>query len=104
VLPTPNPDVIFASLDGGAVLFSTRDEVYYGLNAVGTRVWELLPPANTTLDDLCTALALEYGDVDSSVIRADVQELLENLTNMGLAQYPAVASVLTEADTEQRAG
>jgi DNA-directed RNA polymerase specialized sigma24 family protein len=33
LLPTPNPDVIHKAVADGAVLLSTRDEVYYGLNA-----------------------------------------------------------------------
>ena len=45
VLPTRNPKIIFKALATGAVLYSPQDEVYFGLNPVGVRVWELLPPA-----------------------------------------------------------
>jgi hypothetical protein len=83
MLPLPNPAVIFKSLGDGAVLFSTSDEVYFGLNAVGSRVWELLG-VHRTFDDLCAAIAQEYSDVDPDTIRADVEELLEELTGYGL--------------------
>jgi hypothetical protein len=79
MLPVANPNVIFKALSDGAVLFSTEDEVYYGLNEVGARVWELLPPACATLDEMCAALAGTYPDVDEATIRADVAELLEDL-------------------------
>lgn len=84
MLPAPNPDVIFRSLADGAVLFSTSEEVYFGLNEVGSRIWELLPPARQTLDELCTELQAEYPDVEAATLRADVEELLGELQEFGL--------------------
>ena len=86
VLPTRNPKVIFKALASGAVLYSTEEEVYFGLNPVGVRVWELLPPAHQTLDEVCRVLASEYPDVEEAVIRADVSELLDDLLKLGLVQ------------------
>ena len=83
-LPAPNPDVIFRSLADGGVLFSTSEEVYFGLNEVGSRVWELLPPARQTLDELCAELQAEYPDVEPAVLRADVEELLGEMQGFGL--------------------
>jgi len=84
VLPVAGPDVVFAPLDQGAVLFSVSEEVYYGLNAVGLRVWQLLPPATGTIDELCTTLQREFADVDLDTIRADVDELLAELARLRL--------------------
>jgi hypothetical protein len=78
--------VIFKALATGAVLYSTAEEVYFGLNAVGVRIWELLPPAQTELNDLCSVLADEYPDVPADMIRADVIEVLDELTKLGLVQ------------------
>ena len=94
MLPIVNPAVVYRALSEGAVLFSTADEVYFGLNSVGSRVWELLA-THSTLDGLCTAIAREYPEVDPDVIRADVGELLEELTGYGLvlpreAQAPSI--------------
>ena len=86
VLPTRNPKVIFKALASGAVLYSTEEEVYFGLNPVGVRVWELLPPAHQTLDEVCRVLAAEYPDAGEDVIRADVAELIEDLLKLGLVQ------------------
>lgn len=86
MLPTRNPKVIFKALATGAVLYSTEEEVYFGLNPVGVRVWELLPPAHQRLEDLCHAIAADYPDVPEEVIRGDVSELLEELTKLGLVQ------------------
>lgn len=84
MLPTRNPKVIFKALATGAVLYSTQDEVYFGLNPVGVRVWELLPPAHQTLDEVCRVIASEYPDAGEDVIRADVAELLDELVKLGL--------------------
>jgi Coenzyme PQQ synthesis protein D (PqqD) len=84
VLPTRNPKIIFKALETGAVLYSPQDEVYFGLNPVGVRVWELLPPAHQHLDDVCRVLTTEYPDAPLDVIRADVAELLEELGKLGL--------------------
>ena len=92
-LPTPDPQVIHRSLPDGAVLFSTADEVYFGLNTVASRVWELLPPVTTTLGQLCEVLQREHPDVPPSTIRADVEELLEQLHANALT-VPAVTRVL----------
>lgn len=86
MLPTRNPNVIYKALATGAVLYSTADEVYFGLNPVGVRIWELLPPAQETLDGLCGVLSSEYPDVPADVIRADVVEILEKLTRLGLVE------------------
>ena len=90
-LPVPNPAVIFRALAEGGVIFSTVDEVYFGLNAVGARVWELLPPAMTSFDEMIAKLALDYPDVDEALIRADVTELLQELEGHGLVTRPTAA-------------
>lgn len=91
MLPTRNPKIIFKALATGAVLYSPQDEVYFGLNPVGVRVWELLPPASQQLDEVCRTLQREYPDAPAEMIRADVAELLEELEKLGLV-VPADAS------------
>ena len=91
MLPTRNPKVIFKALATGAVPYATDDEVYFGLNPVGVRVWELLPPVHQTLDEVCRVLAAEYPDAGEDVIRADVSELLDELLKLGLV-VPTQAS------------
>ena len=84
VLPRAHPSVVWTPLPVGAVLFSTETELYYGVNSVGALVWELLPPATQTLEDLCAAVHERYPDATLDQIRGDVIELLENLTRFGL--------------------
>jgi hypothetical protein len=102
MLPVANPKVIFKSMPDGAVLFSTADEVYFGLNEVGARVWELLPPATHTLDDLCEAVHRQYPTVPVSTIRADVIELLDELAAQGLVLAPTPGAHDGDAATQPR--
>ncbi len=96
-LPRPNAQVIHRSLPDGAVLFSTTDEVYFGLNTVASRVWELLPPALATVGDVCAALGAEYPDVPAATIRSDVLELLDHLEANGLIS-PATNDIDVDAN------
>ena len=84
MLPHARPGVLFEPLPDGAVLLDTRTEVYFGLNPVGARVWQLLPPAARTLDELCAALGREYPAGPGAVLRDDVAELLAQLRDQGL--------------------
>jgi hypothetical protein len=83
-LPLPRPAVVSCEVEDGAVLLSTEDETYYGLNAVGARIWSLLPPRHQTLTSLSQELSLAYPDVDPALLRADVVDLLEDLLRNGL--------------------
>lgn len=83
-LPKKNPDVIFRRVSEGAVLLSTKDEVYFGLNEVGARIWELMTPSLPSVDELCAALSKEYEDIDAETIRTDTVDLIEELTQSGM--------------------
>ena len=78
-LPAPRPSVVFCEVEDGAVLLHVEDEIYFSLSDVAARIWRLLPPAHTTLDELCNALHEQYPDVPPEVIREDVQGLLGEL-------------------------
>lgn len=84
-LPHPSPSAIFKELDEGGVLLSTTDEVYFGVNPVGARIWSLLPPVSRTFGELCAALEQQYPDAGAARIRADVQDFLTALVASGLA-------------------
>ena len=84
MLPRPNPAILFQPLPEGAVLLDSANETYFGLNQVGAQVWELLPPACATMDQVCAALSERYPDVAVGELQSDVTELLDLLTEQGL--------------------
>ncbi len=76
-------EVLFQNLDGEAVLLDLASETYFGLNEVGTRVWELLE-ASRTLGELSSQLQAEY-DVEAARAESDVIDLATRLVEAGLA-------------------
>ena len=83
-LPHPSPAAIFKELDEGGVLLSTADEVYFGVNPVGAKIWSLLPPVSRTFGEMCTELERQYPDAGAQRIRADAQHFIEALIANGL--------------------
>jgi hypothetical protein len=77
-----NPSVIYRELSGEVVLLNLQSGVYYGLDAVGSRVWQLLLESRG-IDDVCATLLDEY-DVSADTLRADVERLVGELTDKGL--------------------
>jgi len=88
MLPSPEPFVVFQRLGDGAVLFSPVTELYFGLNEVGARIWELLPPASSSFAELCDKLTIDYPDIPRDTIRQDALELLAGLTREKLVAPP----------------
>jgi hypothetical protein len=91
-LPKARADVIFQTVPEGAVLLATRDEIYYGLNEVGAEIWTLLVGAPGSLETLCARLGERYPDVPLDVLRADVLELLAELSAAGLVDRVRAAA------------
>lgn len=77
---------MFQALDDGAVLFSPAAELYFGLNHVGARVWELLADADGEgdLEALCARLHDAYPDADRPALERDVGDLVARLAAEGL--------------------
>jgi hypothetical protein len=77
-----SPDVVFRELEGEAVILDLASGRYFGLNAVGTRIWTLLD-AGTPIEEIIQAVAEEY-DADAEQIDRDVKALIEALSSRGL--------------------
>ena len=70
--------VLSRVLDGEAVLLDTEGGAYFGLNAVGTRAWELIGQTGITRAELLTAMLAEF-DVAPDVLERDLADLLRGL-------------------------
>ena len=78
----PAPDVVTRVLDGEAVVLDLAAERYFGLNSVGTRIWELAS-AGKTFAEIRAAIVDEF-DVDAEAAGRDVGELLTTLAEKQL--------------------
>ena len=77
-----NPAVVFRELDGETVLLNLDSGVYFGLDAVGTRVWTLLLEHGTPAP-VCAQMEHEY-EVERDPLERDVQRLVRELHQKGL--------------------
>jgi hypothetical protein len=66
------------------VILNFRDGAYYGLDAVGARVWRLIQEPRT-LAEVCEAIASEY-DVAPERCERDVIALFRRLAESGLIE------------------
>jgi hypothetical protein len=80
---TINPDVLFRELDGEAVLLNLDAGVYYGLDPVGTKIWELIGEYGS-LQSVFDAMLREY-DVDATILENDLLRLVSELCANGLS-------------------
>lgn len=78
-------DHVVAKLVGEElVLLDYEEEVYYGLDPVGARIWELLT-AGRTLGEIIDTLLAEY-DVTRDQLAADVERVVGELETSGLVK------------------
>jgi hypothetical protein len=70
-------DVVSCDLVEEAAILNLKDGVYYGLNPVGARIWNLIQKP-IKVNEILEVLLAEY-DVDPEVCQADLFELLGQL-------------------------
>ena len=75
-------DVVCRDLAGESVLLNLSTGTYFGLDAVGTRLWHLIAEHGSTALALETLLT-EY-DVDRPRLQKDVDALIDQLLVKGL--------------------
>jgi hypothetical protein len=75
-------EVLSQEVNGETVLLDLQGESYFGLDEVGTRVWQLLQEKSTVAHAVNT-LFQEY-DVSREQLESDVGQLLEKLIDAGL--------------------
>jgi hypothetical protein len=77
-------DAMFRDLDGEAVILDLSSGTYFGLNAVGTRIWQLIERhgrLDAVLDELCR----EY-DAAPDELEKDLLELVARLAEARLGE------------------
>jgi hypothetical protein len=76
------PSVMFRELDGESVLLNLDSERYYGLDAAGTRFWEILAATPTVQAGF--ERLLEEFEVEPALLRSDLEALMGELAEHGL--------------------
>jgi len=79
-----SPTTIGTELEDETVILDLDAGIYSGLDAVGTRIWQLLE-RELTVADLCNVLLEEY-DVGTEQCRQDLMTFLHDLAAQGLIE------------------
>lgn len=75
-------DVVFRELDGEAVLLNLESGIYFGLDPVGTRIWQLVEE-HQALRRVLAALQAEF-DAPPADLEADLVRFVDQLRGKGL--------------------
>jgi hypothetical protein len=75
-------DQVSCDLAGEAAILNLKNSVYYGLDPVGARVWNLIQEPKTLAEIRDTLLGIY--DVDSLKLESDLRALLTELAEQGL--------------------
>jgi hypothetical protein len=76
------PRVLCKDLGDEAILLDLETETYFGLNAVGSRLFKLLT-TTPSLRDALDAMVAEY-DVPADELERDMRALIDELVGRGL--------------------
>ncbi len=77
-------DILFNDLQGEIVILSPKDGVYFGLDPVGTRAWQLIQH-HGRLGAVRDAMLKEY-EVSAERLEEDLQDLVTRLVDNGLVE------------------
>lgn len=77
-------EVLSQELRGETVLLDLSSEQYFGLDQVGTRIWQLIKEGRD-IDDTFKVILAEY-EVDQEKLEADMEMFLTSLTEAGLIE------------------
>jgi len=75
-------DVVFRVLGDEAVILNLSTGIYFGLDTVGTRMWQLISEYGST-EKAGEALLAEY-EVEEGQLRRDLDLLIQQLKDKGL--------------------
>jgi len=73
-----------------SAILNLKNTVYYGLNPIGARIWNLLQQPRT-VGELRDAILDEY-DVEAGRCESDLLALLEKMRSEGLIQVTSAAT------------
>jgi len=85
-----SPHQVSCPLGDESAILNLSNTIYYGLNPVGTRVWDLLQKPRS-IGELRDTLVSEY-EVGAEHCERDLLELLEKMSAEGLIQVRSAAA------------
>jgi hypothetical protein len=74
--------VLFQEIEGECVLLNLKNEQYFGLNEIATRMWQLLSINPKT--DLALRSLLDEYNVSEEILRNDMAVIIRDMQNQNL--------------------
>ncbi|MGL5151707.1 MAG: lasso peptide biosynthesis PqqD family chaperone [Clostridium sp.] len=72
-----NPNIDVAEVDGEKVMMNMNLGKYFGLNSIGSTIWDIIQKPVTT-DDIVSQL-LEKYDVTQDICKSQVEQFIKTL-------------------------
>ena len=85
---------MFRILGDEAVILNLASGTYFGLDEVGTRMWQLMSEHSST--DKVIEVMLEEYEVEESVLQSDLDQLVKDLTDKGLVKLDSKEAAPSE--------
>ncbi len=79
-----SPDQVSTLLEGQAVILNLKSGMYFGLSAVGARIWALIEKPVAVIDIYNTILT-EY-EVDAARCEKDILAVLKDMERAGVIE------------------
>jgi hypothetical protein len=78
-----SPKVLSSKLDEEVILMSIEADSYFGVDPVGSYIWELLAKNPATIEELVIMLMDEY-EVDENTCKNDVEFFISEMSTRNL--------------------
>ena len=86
---TLSPDVISQEVSGETVLLDLNSENYFGLDEIGTRIWQLIESSGN-LQEIYDTMLSEY-EVEADQLLEDMEQLVVDIEKAGLVSLQAAS-------------
>ena len=80
-----NPEILSSKIGEEVILMSMEAESYFGLDAIATRIWQLLSEKPSTIDELVVHLLKEF-EINEITCKEDVIVFINELSSKKLIQ------------------
>ena len=77
------PQILSSKIDEEVILMSIEADSYFGLDPIGSYIWELLSKQPSTVNELVVLLTEEY-EIDEETCRKDVQIFINDMSTRKL--------------------
>jgi hypothetical protein len=78
-----NPDVAFTQIDDDLVMMGPDDNLFYGVNATGTKIWSLLEFKVLSLNEICEGIQQDY-DVPEAQCIDDAMQFVQAMVEQNM--------------------